>query len=181
MNAENRDKGKLNENYRVVTKGRVCSPLCIMAWWREALNATASFGHVPLVVHRVIKMTLFTGAKLCCDCEFTITSPAPAAHMASIFQRMYVVGIAMRSHHHFISINSYARVEGLWVFHWVIRINHDPRLFSACILKIWGVWNVVSVPVAKLGNVMRMLLSWRRGLGIKTYSHLCFAKKCFPR
>lgn len=184
----NKQNQMLKENYCVVIKGRVCTPVCIMTWRREALSAASSFGHVPLVIwlgasvgHRVIKMTLFTGAKLCCDCEFTITSPAPAAHMASIFQRMYVVGIAMRSHHHFISINSYARVEGLWVFHWVIRINHDPRLFSACILKIWGVWNVVSVPVAKLGNVMRMLLSWRRGLGIKTYSHLCFAKKCFPR
>lgn len=153
MNAENRDKGKLNENYRVVTKGRVCSPLCIMAWWREALNATASFGHVPLVVHRVIKMTLFT-AKLCCDCEATITSPAPGTHMASIFQRISAVGIAMTKPS---SLHQHERVQSPWIFHWVIRIYHDPRLFSSCMLKICSVRNVVGVPVAKLGNVIRML------------------------
>lgn len=142
--------------------------------WREALSATACFGHVPLVIwlgtcvgNRVIKMTLFTCKP---SCDSTLTSPEPVMHMswwsmvpqhptmASIFRRTLDVGVAM----HFISINIFSNSrEGLWIFHWIIRIHHDPilNLFSACMLEICGVWNVVIVPVSKLGNV-RMLLSW---------------------
>ena len=156
----NKQNQMLKENYCVVIKGRVCTPVCIMTWRREALSAASSFGHVPLVIwlgasvgHRVIKMTLFT-AKLCCDCEATITSPAPGTHMASIFQRISAVGIAMTKPS---SLHQHERVQSPWIFHWVIRIYHDPRLFSSCMLKICSVRNVVGVPVAKLGNVIRML------------------------
>jgi len=159
-------------NYRFFIKGRVSTLVCIMTWRREALKAASSFGYVPLVIwfvaHWVLEMSLFTH-KLCC--QATITSSAPDTHMSlsvvsqspkpSIFQRISLVGIPIRTHH-FISINHIFTnshiLEGIRVFHWVIRIHHPPTLFSACMLEVCSVWNVVTVPVPKLGNVMRMLL-----------------------